>query len=97
MTDPNTVDLDQVRDQIDALTFVEAQIKALTETKASLQADIKQALGDNEIGVLDGEPVVTWKRTKRTALDQRALKADHPELVAQYMTATEVRTFRWAE
>lgn len=96
-TDPNTVDLDQVRDQIDALRFVEAQIKTLTETKSSLQNDIKQVLGDNEIGVLDGKTVVTWTRSKRNALDQKALRAARPEIVAEFTTATEVRTFRWAD
>ncbi|MDV6309937.1 hypothetical protein [Gordonia amicalis] len=97
MTDPNTADLDQVRDQIDALKIVEAQIKALTETKTSLQNDIKAVLGDNEVGTLDGDTVFTWTRSKRNALDQKALKAEQPEIVARYMTATEVRSFRWAE
>lgn len=97
MTEPNTADLAEVRDSIDALRYIDTQIDALKDTKAQLQADIKQALGDNEIGVLDGTPIVTFKRTKRTALDQRALKAEQPELVQQYMTSTEVRTFRWAE
>lgn len=97
MTDPNTADLDGVRDQIDALKIVEAQIKALTETKTSLQNDIKAVLGDSEIGTLDGTPVFTWTRTKRNALDQKALKAAQPELFAQYVTATEVRSFRWAD
>lgn len=97
MTEPNTVDLAAVRDHIAALKTVEAQLRALNETKASLQNDIKAALGDNEVGQLDGTTVVTWTRTKRNALDQKALKAAEPELFAQYMAATEVRSFRWAE
>ena len=97
MTEPNTVDLAAVRDHIAALKTVEAQLRALNETKASLQNDIKAALGDNEVGQLDGATVVTWTRTKRNALDQKALKAAEPELFAQYMAATEVRSFRWAE
>ena len=97
MTDPNTADLEQVRDQIAALKTVEAQIKALTETKTSLQNDIKAVLGDNEIGVLDGHTVFTWTRTKRNALDQKALRAARPEIVAEFTTATEVRSFRWAD
>ena len=97
MTEPNTVDLDAVRQQIAALKVVDAQLRALTETKASLQNDIKAVLGDNEVGQLDGTTVVTFKRTKRNALDQKALKAAEPELFAQYMAATEVRSFRWAE
>lgn len=97
MTEPNTVDLDQVRDQVDALKFIEAQIKSLTETKTALQNDIKAALGDNEIGILDGHTIVTWKHTKRRALDQKALKAALPDVVAEYTTTSEVRTFRWAD
>ncbi len=97
MTEPNTVDLDSVRDALDALKVVDAQLRALNETKASLQNDVKAALGDNEVGTLDGTTVVTWTRTKRNALDQKALRAEQPDIVAQYTTATEVRSFRWAE
>lgn len=89
MTDPNTVDLNQVRDQIDALKIVEAQIKALTETKTSLQNDIKAVLGDNEIGVLDGAVAVIWKHNAKTRyFNKAALAKDHPALVDEY---TELR------
>lgn len=37
--DPGTVDLDAVRDKIDAYKALDDQIKILTETKASLRRD----------------------------------------------------------
>ncbi|MGW0039854.1 hypothetical protein [Gordonia sp. NPDC003376] len=96
-TEPHIVDLDAVRDQIDAIRAIDAQIKVLAETRASLRADVELALGDNEIGKLDGHTVATWKHTKRNSLDQTALKRAHPEIVAEFMRATEVRTFRVVE
>lgn len=97
MSDPNTVDLSALRGQIAAYKAIDAQMKVLADNKATLRADIEQALGDHEIGQLDGHTVATWKRSKRNALNQSALRKDHPELVAEYTTATEVRTFKVVE
>lgn len=89
MTEPNTVDLAAVRDHIAALKTVEAQLRALNETKASLQNDIKAALGDNEVGTVDNQVAVTWKRNAKTRFfNKSALAKDHPALVDEY---TELR------
>jgi hypothetical protein len=41
---------------------------------------------DNEVGILNGRPVVSWKQTAgRESLDTKALKEAHPDLVKQYM------------
>lgn len=90
----STRDLGSIRADIDAYRAVDAQIKALQDTKAQLRTTIEQALGDSEIGTLDGENTVTWKFSKRRSLDQAALKKEHPELVARYVTTTEVRTLK---
>lgn len=89
MTEPNTVDLDAVRDKIDALKVVDAQLRALTETKASLQNDIKAVLGDNEVGTVDNQVAVIWKRNAKTRFfNKKALEAERPEIVERY---TELR------
>lgn len=99
MTEPNTADLDQVRDKLDALKAVDAQIRALNETRASLQDDIKQALGDNEIGLVDGHVAVTWKRNAKTRyFNKTAMAKDHPALVDEYTELREGnRVFKVAE
>lgn len=90
MSDPNTIDLTAVRDQLDALKAIDAQIKVLADTKASLRADIEQALGDHEIGTLDGHTVVTWKRNSKTRyFDKAACAKAHPEIVEEFTSLRE--------
>jgi predicted phage-related endonuclease len=63
------------------------------EMKAQGEAQEKQAkdalarlLMDNEVGILRGRPVVSWKQMAgRESLDTKALKEAHPDLVKQYM------------
>ena len=94
MSDPNSIDLDPIRAQIDAYHAVDRQIKGLTETRNNLRADIEKALGDNETGIIDGKTVVTYRHSKRTSFDQAALRKDQPELFASYQRTSVVRTFR---
>ena len=63
------------------------------ELKAQGEAQEKQAkdalarmLLDNEVGLLHGKRVVSWKQMAgRESLDTKALKEAHPDLVKQYM------------
>lgn len=86
MSEPNTVDLTpDVAAAIAGYQYVAEQIKSLEETKANLRADIERALGDNEIGRVNGLVAVTWKRNKKTEkFNKAALAKDHPALVAEY-------------
>ena len=70
-----------------ALQLEEA--RALAKQAADLESKAKDALGQmllgNEIGTVDGVPLVTWKQQAgKSSLDTKQLKADHPELVSQY-------------
>lgn len=88
-TEPGTVDLGLVRDDIAALKAIDAQLKTLTDLKAVMQTKIKEALGDNEIGVVDGRPAVTWKRNAKTKyFNKAALTERYPEIVEEF---TELR------
>lgn len=92
-----TADLTPVRAQIELLTYCRnerAKLAArIDELEASAKATIQEALGEQETGVLDGIPVVTWKTTKRTSLDQKLLKSLHPEVYEECKSTTEVRRF----
>lgn len=87
------MNLDEMRAQVEILRWCKqkrAEIKELEDTARSV---VQDALGDDDTGTVDGEVAVTWKTSKRRALDQKALAAAHPDLVEEFKTATEVRRF----
>lgn len=70
-----------------ALQLEEA--RAMAKQAADLESKAKDALAQmmlgNEIGTIDGVPLVTWKQQAgKASLDTKQLRADHPELVEQY-------------
>jgi predicted phage-related endonuclease len=70
-----------------ALQLEEARVMA--KQAADLETKAKDALAQmmlgNEIGTVDGVQLVTWKQQAgRESLDTKQLRADHPDLVAQY-------------
>jgi len=76
----------------EAETFLQL-LEVGRELKAQGEAQEKQAkdalarmLLDNEVGLLHGKRVVSWKQMAgRESLDTKALKEAHPDLVKQYM------------
>lgn len=78
---------------VNVLRWCRSQRRTLDDTERAARAEIEKALGDNETGIADGQPVVTWKRHTRTALDQRALRREHPDIHAHYCRTDEVRRF----
>lgn len=88
-----SVDLSAVRAQVEILQYVKAQQAKLKELETEARGIIEEALGGHENGKLDGHTVVTWKHGKANRLDQKALKHDHPELIAEYTRPSATRTF----
>lgn len=78
---------------IDELRHTRALAKQMDEDAQRLENEIKAALGDAEVGVFDGEPVVTWKTSTSRRVDTSALKAAHPDLAAEFTTETTSRRF----
>ena len=97
--DPDkTVKLDKIDEMAGTLSRRDAlseQIKSLQGTRDDLDATIMAALGDAEVGTIGGKPVVTWKGSERHTLDQKAFKAAHPALAAEFERTTQVRTLRF--
>jgi predicted phage-related endonuclease len=87
------VSLDALQAQVELLKWAKARESEIAEVKANARAAIEDALGDNEVGTVNGEPVVTWKHYKRRSLAQKALKAALPEVAEQFMETTETRRF----
>jgi predicted phage-related endonuclease len=49
----------------------QAEIKTLEEKASTAKEKIQEALGDNEVGTLDGSPVVRWTKVTSTRLDMK--------------------------
>jgi predicted phage-related endonuclease len=75
----------------------EERIDQLEAALGAVKNEFMQALGDHEIGTVDGVKVVTWKRSERHSIDVKALKANEPDIAAIYETVTPVRTLRFVE
>lgn len=75
------------------LRQVNAQIKELEAARDVARKHIETALGDNEIGLVDGQPAVHWTYVHSSRLDQRKLKEQAPELVEQCTVPTVTRRF----
>jgi len=80
-----SVNLDDKADLIEALAAANAELKTAEERRDAIRNKLFSVMGDAEIGLVDGKPRFTWKAQKgRESLDQKALKADHPDLYQSY-------------
>lgn len=81
--------------KIGTLKEIRGQIKELEATADALELCAKSALADAEtlLGP-DGKRLATWKSQSSNRLDQKALEAAHPEIVAQFKRASSYRVFR---
>lgn len=59
-----------------------------------LRNELKLVLGEKEIGLVDGRPVISWRPQTRTVTDMTRLKRDHGDLVERYAKTTTFRVFR---
>jgi len=85
--------LDNLSAHIEILRHCKTKMAEYAEMIERSKAAVQEALQDNEIGTIDGQPVIRWSHQKVTRLDQKKLKAEHPEIVAQYMVTSEQRRF----
>lgn len=72
---------------------LKARAKVIEREIAEAEAIVKQEMGGAEIG-LDGDRVaVTWKQNDARTLDQKAFKAAHPKLHAEFAPPKPQRRF----
>lgn len=67
-------------------------IEELEDMNDSLKADIIGMMGERET-VTEGNTKVIFKTVTSSRLDSKALKTDHPDIVAAYTTETSYRRF----
>lgn len=85
--------LDSVRPQIEILRMCKQKKAQLKELEDQARAAVEELMGDAELGLIEGEPVVWWKTHKRKSLDQKALKEEYPEAFEVCQKTSEIRRF----
>jgi predicted phage-related endonuclease len=87
------VDLESVRGAVELLRYCRTQRAKIKEVEDNAKAAVQDAMGDADIGLLDGEPAIQWPTFKENRFDSAAFRADHAELWEQYKAANEKRRF----
>ena len=84
--EPTSVELGlEAADWVQQLEEARALAKQATELEAKAKDALAQMLLGNEIGLLNGKQVVSWKQQAgKSSLDTVRLKAEHPELINEY-------------
>jgi predicted phage-related endonuclease len=76
----------------------QADIKSLEEKASAAKEKIQEALGDNEIGTLDGSPVVRWTKVTSTRLDmKKAREVLDPKILEFLSSESTSRRFTLVE
>jgi putative phage-type endonuclease len=78
---------------IDKLLVAKEDAKAAEGQVKRLENELKAVMGDHEMAVYDGEPVLTWKSSSTTCLDTKRLKQEQPHIYEKYATTTSSRRF----
>ena len=86
----------EVRDAVLRLKGIKEQIDQLDTEADELKTRIQAYMTDAAVLSFDGRKIATWKTQKRSALDQKALAAAHPEIVEQCKRVSESLVFRIA-
>lgn len=77
---------DEVYEAYLGLKQIKSDISALEDRKAELEERIKLCFGDAEAVSYGGQTIATWKAPKPSQkFDDKAFKADHPNLYSEYI------------
>jgi putative phage-type endonuclease len=79
---------------IEQIKSLKDQIKSIESEIDQLNTQVCSAFEDAETIEYNGVVLATWKTQQSTRLDNKALKAAHPELAEQFSTTTETRVLR---
>jgi predicted phage-related endonuclease len=84
MADHSSIELDtDAIGYLNALRQLNAQLGEVTQARDMIRGYLEKILGDGETGLVDGEPVITWRwDTPSTVVDTARLKAEWPDVWA---------------
>jgi putative phage-type endonuclease len=86
-------EIDSLADIVARLRNVRRAVKDYGDEETGYMNKIKEALGNAEVGTIDGVPVVTWKKTQTERIDPELVRTAHPEIVKEVTTVSEYRRF----
>jgi len=95
---PNSVPLSEINLPEEAHTLIVEYdnvcetVAGYTEQKQEIENQLKQMLGENEIGIA-GDWIVTWKTFAKERLDSKTLKVKHPRIYKRFANKTSSRRF----
>ena len=69
-----------------------ATAKQAKDRQAEIDTELKALAAEHEEVMLDGQTAYTWKAASRSTLDTKRLKAEHPEIAAEFARSTTYRT-----
>jgi hypothetical protein len=85
--------LDELKGWLDVYRAAHAEKSRAEAVMAQAREKIEDALGDDEVGTVDGEPVVRWTFVRSTRFDQKRAKAILGEEYDACLVPTESRRF----
>ncbi|MCV7175711.1 hypothetical protein [Mycolicibacterium sphagni] len=85
--------LDALKAQVAILQHCKKKEAELKELKEQARAAVEAAMGEEEVGTVNGRTVITFKHSKTTRFDQAGFKEAEPEMHALYMKSSATRTF----
>lgn len=66
---------------------------AAAEQVKQFENELKAIMGENELAIHNGEPLLTWKSNNTSRIDSKRLKKEQPALYEQYLNTTSSRRF----
>ena len=82
-----------VNDALNLIELLKADKEKLETRIRAAEDEIKAVLGNRERGTTAGWSV-SWKSSRRSTVDTKRLRAELPEIAAQYTNTTQTRVFR---
>lgn len=92
-----TRDMSDYAGLVQVLREIKDQKKALEEREDVIKKTLAEALGDDEVGTVNGKPVFAYRKSWPQRFDQKAFKADNPLTFEQYVNVREQRSFTLIE
>jgi hypothetical protein len=90
--------LDTLTGWLDVLRTATAEKKRAEDVIAAARVHLEEALGEDEVGTVDGQPVVRWAHVTSQRFDQKKAQGLlTPEQVAECTVASESRRFTLVE
>lgn len=88
-----SIEIDDISAVLTELAGVKAAKKTVEAHEEALENKIKARMQTASVGTIGGRPAVTWKSSKSSRIDTKALKAEAPEIAEKYLIESESRRF----